>query len=175
MSIEVTPRYKTIDDLGIDSSIKYAENQTDLTSAKELTIAPSKITRSAELQTATPITTEYDSIFQTTLRNKGWANFLTPPGYYQQGRTCFSFQMVPSIGSEDQILNLKQRLTDKVEKEKQKMQQVKGSKQEILEKELLLKKTESGADKISNLLETIHSLDKILTDLNSQKNRYQRG
>ena len=55
------------------------------------------------------------------------------------------------------------------------MQQVKGSKQEILEKELLLKKTESDAIKISNLLETIQSLDKILTDLNSQKNRYQRG
>jgi hypothetical protein len=175
MSIDLQPRYKTIDNLGIDSSIKYAENQTELTSAKQLTLGPSTVTKSAELQTATPISTEYDYIFQTTRRNKGWANFLTPPGYYQQGRTCFSFQTLPSIGSEEQILNLKQRLTDKVEKEKQKMQQANGSKQEILEETLLFQKTEVDANKISKLLETIHTLDKILTDLNSQKNRYQRG
>jgi hypothetical protein len=175
MGIESTPRYKTIDNLGIDSSIKYAENQYELSSAKELTLAPAKVTQSAELQQATPITSEYDTIFQTSLRNKGWAHFLIPPGYLQQGRTCFSFQMIPSLGSEEQLLNLKQRITDKVEKEKQNMTQIKGSRQELLEKELLVQKTQSDGDKLSKLLETIRSLDKILTDLNSQKNRYQRG
>lgn len=175
MSVELNPRYKTIDNLGIDSSIRYAENQTELTSTKELTITPTKVTQSAELQTATPITTEYDSIFQTRLRNKGWANFLTPPGYHQQGRTCFSFQILPSLGMEEQILTLKQRLADKVEKTKQQLKQVKGSKQELLETELHVKKTETDASKISHLLETIRVYDKILTDLNSQKNRYQRG
>jgi hypothetical protein len=83
--------------------------------------------------------------------------------------------MIPSLGSEEQLLNLKQRITDKVEKEKQNMTQIKGSRQELLEKELLVQKTQSDGDKLSKLLETIRSLDKILTDLNSQKNRYQRG
>jgi hypothetical protein len=174
MGIDIQPRYKTIDDLGIDSSIRYAENQTELTQTKSLTVAPSLVTKSTELQNATPLFTEYDSIFQTNLRNKGWANFLTPPGFTQQGGTCFSFQMVPSVGSQEQLLMLKQRIQDKTDKE-QKNSGVFTSQQDLLEHQLKAKQIVSDAGKISSLLDTLLSLDKILADLNSLKNRYQKG
>jgi len=175
MSVELPPRYKSIDNLGIDSSIKYAENQSELVTTQEMTRVPVKVSSSTQLQTATPIASEFDTIFQTNMRNKGWANFLTPPGYNVVGRSCFSFQMLPSLRSEDTLVNLKQKISDLLEKKRIQIKAIKGTNQEKLEAELTYKKTESDAGKISNLLETIHNLDKILTDLNTQKNRYQRG
>lgn len=175
MSVELPPRYKTIDNLGIDSSIKYAENQSELVTTQEITRVPIKVSSSTQLQTATPIASEFDTIFQTNIRNKGWANFLTPPGYNVSGRSCFLFQMLPSLGSEETLMTLKQRIFDLLEKKRTQTKSLKGTNQEKLEADLTYKKTESDAGKISNLLATIHNLDKILTDLNTQKNRYQRG
>ena len=71
------------------------------------------------------------------------------------------------------MLSSLQRVSDKIEKEKNAT--FDGNPEEKTDFDLSVTQTISDGQKITKLLETIINLDKILTNINAQRNRYQRG
>ena len=171
MSAELTPRSRTIDNLGIESSERYAKDQ-EYFDQKILTDA-NYVPKSTLVQVAKPTNSELDAIFETTQRNKNWGGFNFPPQFSSLGSTCFSFQLLPSVGAQEMMLSSLQRVSDKIEKEKKAT--FDGNPEEKNDFDLSVTQTISDGQKITKLLETIINLDKILTNINAQRNRYQRG
>jgi len=158
---------RTIDNLGVDISNRYAEDQEifDETLTKEARTIPNQ---TRILATYPSYTSEFDTLFDLGMRNIHWALFLAPPNYYSSRRKLFAEQLAPDLGS----LDMQDAQIEKVEaygeQEKERRRQNHASPKEEeeieLEKKILL-----------TLLQKIHHYDQELVDINSRRSQYQRG
>lgn len=164
--MSVKPR--TIDNLGIDASIRYAKDQ-EVFEAKF--IEESRIvSQKTEISVSKPyIPSEFDQLFAIG-RTIAWASFLPPPEYFAYAKQLFSYQLIPSLGSyekQEADADKLSALEDAIDKQKRSKQ----GKQSDQEKE----EEEKERKAIAALLECIQRLDKSLTLINSRRNQYQRG
>lgn len=177
MSTVPPPRSKTIDNLGMDPSIRYALDQTYLD--KSLSTDTSYISSQANIDVTAPyFSSEFDAIFQTSLRNKGWALFMYPPGFRDQRKRLFTFQLLPSLGTEETVQMHAQRLKERVDKEKERRRHKKRQnthQDDAFEEEIQLAQAEEESQKILRLITMICQLDKILIEINARRNQYQKG
>lgn len=163
----MTVKPRTIDNLGIESSRRYAKDKEQLSGAQ--LIADSKfIPRKTEVSVLKPYypseLKEYLSPTSQTL----WAAFEPPPQYMTLSSSLFSHQLIPSLGDSDK----QEADTDKLEaledtlsksfKEGNKG----GQEQQEEEKERKV---------LLHLLKTIGKFDRTLQMINSRRNQYQRG
>lgn len=179
MSTEPYSRSKTIDNLGIDTSVRYAKDQEylDKTLSKESNYIPEQIRIDVTIPS---YSSEFDLIFETSQRNKGWAEFLNPPGFAEQKKRLFTFQILPSLGPEEAQQMHLERVKEKLDKDRKKQKRERDQRQdrekrEPFEEEILLEEEEKESEKIIRLIEVIFNLDKILIEINSRRNQYQRG
>lgn len=168
--MSVKPR--TIDNMGIDTSSRYARDkaQLDTKLIEESRFIPQK----AEVSVVKPyIATEFE---QYLLPNKLtlWAIFAPPPNYFAYEKPLFTYQLIPSLGGwekqdadTDKIAALLDTL-NKPKKGKQGQKQQKEETQEELQEKMEIKL-------ITNLLQVIGKLDRTLGLINSRRNQYQRG
>jgi len=171
MSSELTPRSKTIDNLGIDPSIRYAQDQVYLD--KRVVQDTYYISSQAQVDVTLPsFTSEFETLFQTSLYNKGWALFLSPPGFKEQRKRFFTFQILPSLGTEETMQVYMQRLCDKVDKKKKRQRNLSSA---AFEEDILDQEAEEETKKLLGLFAIISFLDKILLEVNSRRNQYQKG
>lgn len=164
---------RTIDNLGMDVSTRYAEDQKilDKSLIKEARAIPHQ---AAEIEVTTPF---YPSELETLLRfspqQSSWASFIPPAMYYEQKKRLFTFQSIPSLGSEDKKESQAQKILTKLqlleEKQEDKDQKKKRPRQISLEEEEKEKKI------LTKLLQTIALLDKLIIDINSRRSQYQKG
>lgn len=179
MSTEPYSRSKTIDNLGINSSIRYAQDQEylDKTFSKE----PSFISEQTTIDVTIPsFSSEFELIFKTSQRNKGWAAFLNPPGFTEQKKRLFTFQILPSLGPDEthqmHLARIKEKLDkDRKRHKKERDQRQDRGKKEPFEEAIEFGEEEKESEKIIRLIEVICNLDKILVEINSRRNQYQRG
>lgn len=118
----MTVKPRTIDNLGVDASKRYAQDQKlldqELASTRNL---PPR----TDITTIRPyVASEYETLFQSG-RTVSWAHFSLPPQYLLSGRNLFSYLLVPSLGSieklqadADKLESLKDSLSDDPEGEK---------------------------------------------------------
>lgn len=158
----MTSKSRTIDNLGLDASIRYAKD-------KEL-FAPSFIedsklvSRKTEISVARPyVPSEFDQKFSST-KTVMWASFSPPPESLAQESTLFSYQLVPSLGTYEQTDDTEQLLEDALQKRIEEDPSDKEKQQDQKEKQL-----------IADLLAQIREIDKSLNLINSRRNQYQRG
>jgi hypothetical protein len=181
MSTPLTPRSKTIDNLGIDPSVRYAQDQEYLD--RRITKDTSYISSQAQIEVSLPcFSSEFDHIFQTSLRNKEWAAFMNPPGFSEQKKRLFTFQVLPSLGTEETIQIHAQRLKDRLAKEEDKRRKKKKQRdsqeykqEDAFEEDIQFQEAEQESVKLLRLIEIICNLDKILIEINSRRNQYQKG
>lgn len=160
----MTAKPRTIDNLGLDASIRYAKD-------KELFeagfIEDSKIvSRKTEIPVSSPyIPSEFDQMFYSP-RHLIWASFPPPPESLISTNALFSYQLVPSLGTYEQQDDAEQMLEDALQRRRdsKKDQSDKEKQQEEKEKQL-----------IKDLLACITRIDKTLNLINSRRNQYQRG
>lgn len=181
MSTEPYSRSKTIDNLGIDTSVRYARDQEylDKTFGIETRYIPSQ----TQIDVTIPFfSSEFDLIFETSQRNKGWADFFNPPGFTEQKKRLFTFQILPSLGPEEtqqmHLQRVKERLDKDRKKQKKERNQEQGKdreKKEPFEEAIEMQEEQKESEKIFRLIEVICNLDKILIEINSRRNQYQRG
>ena len=171
MSIEPSPRSKTIDDLGIETSIRYAKDQQVFD--RSIVSQAGKISTQTKVEVSTlAFASEFETLFETTERNKGWALFERPPHYFIQSNILFSYQMIPSLGGDENLVFIKQRIRDKLEKERKK----KGQKNQApYEQEIELKENEEESSKLIAFLDILEQLDQMLIQINSKRSQYQKG
>jgi hypothetical protein len=165
--MSVKPR--TIDQLGIESSIRYAKDkaQLDTRLLEESRFIPQKI----EVPVIKPyIPSEFDQLFTPGAATL-WAAFAPPPDYMAYARPLFSYQLIPSLGGYEKIeadidrLESLENAADKPQgKKKGRGNEQQDEPEDERQRKLLLA-----------LLKCIHSLDRTLNLINSRRNQYQRG
>jgi len=157
---------RTIDNLGVDISTRYAEDQElfDATFIKESRSIPSQ----ASISVTLPFNpSEFELLFELNKRGKRWANFIPPANYHAQRRRLFAEQLIPDLGTLDKQEAQQQRLAaiGDEEKKKKREQNIPKEEEEIeIEKQILL-----------TLLGKIHLYDTDLIEINSKRSQYQKG
>lgn len=168
----VEPR--TIDDLGVETSVRWATDQEYLD--KTITKESPFVSRQTTVDVSSPFfKSEFDLLFEVKQRYQHWANFFAPKEYMEQKMRLFTFQVIPSLGSEELQLAQMQKIKDKLassikeRKEKGKVgefawQDQKGEEDEMRESKTLL-----------DLLEYINEIDKLIVAINSRRSQYAKG
>lgn len=159
---------KTIDNLGIESSIQYAKNQKGLDS--RLVQDSFWVPQKTEVSVTRPyIPSEYDQMFNP-VRTVQWALFSAPPEYEVHVRNLFSFQLIPSLGDDEkneariEALEAAENGLREKKKKRSSPEQWHEDSQEEKERQTLLA-----------LFQCIQRLDRALALMNSRRNQYQRG
>jgi hypothetical protein len=175
------PPPRTIDNLGLDVSTRYAEDQQKLDQKliKESKAIPSQ----TEIDVTSPaFASEFDLLFDTAKRNLPWAEFSVPEKYNEQKKRLFTFQLIPSLGTQDKkegqaqkILAKFQGTTQHREKEEKEEKDQKGSKKRKWEEEKEKHEEDKEKKILMNLLNCILTLDKTMMDINSRRTQYQKG
>lgn len=170
---------KTIDNLGMDTYVRYALDQEylDKNLVKDSRYIPSQ----TEVDVSSPFySSEFELMFETTRRNRGWAEFYKPPGYGEKRRAIFTFQILPELGSEEMFQLQSTKIREKIErdrkknKDKQDERKKKGQPADF-ENDLEFKQEEKESQALLSLIEKICVLDKILMEINSRRNQFQKG
>jgi len=159
---------RTIDNLGLEASVQYAQNQKDYDPRliEESRLIPQK----AEVSTYKPyVPSELDAFF-TIGKGASWALFMPPPDYFTSGKALFSYQLIPSLGTQEKqeadaekLEHLEEYLA-KQQKRGKKRQSKEGHEEEEEDREILIA-----------MFKCLHKLDKTLTLINSRRTQYQRG
>jgi hypothetical protein len=168
---------RTIDNLGVDVSSRYAEDKRTLdeTLVKEARAIPVQ----TEIEVTTPsFSSEIDSLLHIQPTNTTWASFFAPAYYFEQRKRLFTFQLIPSIGSEDkkesQALKILAKLRSMAEERIQK-DKGKNDERQQHEEEKVLEEEEREKKILISLLNTIAMFDKLIIEINSKRTQYQKG
>jgi hypothetical protein len=159
----MTSKARTIDNLGVDTSVRYAQDQKSLDQKflEDATFASSK---SEIISTVPSFPMELEILFGFERKISAWADFLAPPDYTSLRSSLFSFQLIPGLGTlEKQELKI-EKIENFRKRKKKKKAMTKEEDEEEKEKEVLLK-----------LLLCIKSLEKNLELINARRNQYHKG
>ncbi len=161
-----TVKPRTIDNLGIETSSRYAKDQAQLDNKL---ISDSRfIPLKTEVSVVRPyFPTEFEEYLRPGTLTL-WASFEPPPEYYAYGKPLFSYQLIPSLGGyekqeadSDKLEALEDALNKGSKEGKRDNQE---QQEEEKERKILL-----------YLLKTIGKLDRTLGMINARRNQYQRG
>lgn len=165
---------RTIDNLGIESSVRYAKDMEllDTKLVEESRWIPQK-TEVAVIKPYAP--SEFDSRFSLG-KSTLWASFSPPPSFQTQSSLLFSYQLIPSLGgyekqeADGDKLEGIEDVLKKPFKRRQRDEEgsfsdsQKDSQQEEKERQILIA-----------LLRCISKLDRSLNLINGRRNQYQKG
>jgi hypothetical protein len=171
---------RTIDDLGVDISTRWAQDQQllDVSLIKEAGAIP--------IQTQIDVTipafaTEWELLFGGIRRQITWADFFAPPRYHEQKKKLFTFQIIPLLGSEErkeaQLNRVKAHRPEerKEERETAEEREEREGRSYAWEKKREEEEQEREKKILVTLLDSLHHLDRYLVDINSRRTQYQKG
>lgn len=170
---------RTIDNLGLDVSTRYAEDQ------KFLDDKLIKDARGIVPQTQIDVTqpsyaSEFDALFGLTKRNLPWADFQAPSRFNEQKKRLFTHQLIPSLGTLDKKESQVQKILAKVQSQMARRQADKDKEgQKDPKKKFNEEREEQELEKekkiLIKLLDCIVYLDKDVSTVSSRRMQYQKG
>lgn len=167
---------RTIDNLGVDVSTRYAEDQKKF---DDKIIKDARgIPQQAEIDVTSPsFSSEVEVLLGARERSMFWADFYAPPKYNEQKKRLFRHQIIPSLGSEDKKETQSKRIVDVVERDKQQKERDRDKKKpsQLWADEKELESEEREKKILLSLLSRLSLLDKYLVDINSRRSQYQKG
>ncbi|MDR2539702.1 MAG: DUF5399 family protein [Chlamydiales bacterium] len=165
---------RTIDNLGIEASTRYAEDLRELN--PKLLIEARGIQEQTEIEITYPFFLPKLEVLLEPQKQQTWATFTPPKGYFEQKKRFFMSQVIPSLGSEEKhemqmqkILSLNTFSRKKREDQQQKEEQESGysnPEKEYHEKEKKI---------LVSILQTIMHLDKEIQEINARRGQYHKG
>ena len=167
---------RTIDNLGVDSSARYAEDQKKLDPSfvQELRKVPVKPQVDV---TQAFFSSELDALLDMHQLAVPWAIFQAPEGYFEQNKGLFTARLIPTIGKEEKLTAEMLRLESAMQNMEtaKKNEDVKGD--DVMKWEEGREVDDEAKEKeaLLNLLNCISRLDHLLTDINGRRNQYQKG
>lgn len=168
---------KTIDNLGLDTSVRWAKDQQYLDPS--LMKESSLVSRQTTIDVTSPaFSSQFDTLFQINQRFIPWALLGAPEGYNLQNMRLFTFQAIPSVGGEEFLLVQMQKIRDRVDAQKKarakRRKAGQGSEyawEDEREEEEELRQSKT----LIALLEYLQILDKLMTEINARRSQYQKG
>ena len=164
---------RTIDNLGVDVSTRYAEDQKTLD--QSMVKEARAVSAQSEIEVTTPfLPSELDALLQSQNTYISWASFYAPAHYFEQRNRLFTYQLIPAMGSEDknesqaQKILAKLKILEKEEKEEK-------DKRKKYEAARALEEEENEKKVLTSLLDIIALYDKLIIDINSRRSQYQKG
>jgi len=164
----MTVKPRTIDNLGVDASIRYAKDQDffETRLIEESRLIPQK----TEVTVAKPFElSEFDQTYSVG-KTISWALFSPPPDFYSRDKGLFSYQLIPSLGSYEKLETDSDKI-ETLEDVLEKSEEREGRGQSNQERE----KDENQRKTLLALFQCIDKLNKTLTMINARRNQYQRG
>ena len=155
---------KTIDNLGVDISSRYAADREvyEESLIKEARLIPHQTRITATLPS---YTSEFDTLFKLGQKRALWVSFCSPPNYHASRRRLFAEQLIPYLGPSDLQESRLERIEAVGKEEKKKKHSLPKEEREVEKEQQILK----------NLLQRIHLFDQLLIDINSRRAQYQKG
>jgi len=149
---------KTVSNLPLDVSIRWAKDQELLTQTQPITQDADSIAKHAISDVNQPTSqSQIEILLGLYTRNPTWATFQMPKGFITQRRRLFTSQLVGFLGSDEQQDTLIARIQGATGQEEDKDTW-------SLEKDLLLQ-----------VLKLMNMLNKDLIDIVSRCKQYQKG
>jgi hypothetical protein len=163
---------RTIDNLGLDASSRYAEDKQYL---DEKIVKESRtVSTQTEIDVTLPsFPRELDLLFEMQKCNVFWAAFAPPAKYAEQKKRLFTHQIIPSLGSEDKKERLLQKIRSKIQAKKEREE--KDEKRYQWEEQREREEEEKERNMLVALVECIAGLEKVLVEINSRRRQYQKG
>lgn len=168
---------RTIDNLGVDVSTRYAEDQKllDTEIIKQSRLVPTR----TEIDVSAPFfPSELDELLDTQATHSVWALFPPPKLFFEQRKRLFTHQMIPSMGSDEkkeaQMEKIFSKMRELEERKKEGDREQKDKKQQY-EEERLLEEEEKEKKILTSLLNTITLYDKLVVEINSRRSQYHKG
>lgn len=153
-----SPSTRTVDDLGLEASVRYAHDQKtyDKKYVEESRIAPTSA--SVAVVSGDTIPSEIDALLGLAMRSHPWGLFSPPPGYLIRFGDLFDHQLAPSLG-----------MLERLEGQMQTLEEQKGR---------LPPRAIAQNHQCVNLLAlhaTVMQLDQIVSELDGRRMQYTRG
>ncbi|MCI0382696.1 MAG: DUF5399 family protein [Chlamydiae bacterium] len=162
---------KTIDNLGIDISTRYAQDQEISVESAKLVKESQQIPFTTEVDVHLPFFLPYEfDLFQIGKKHIAWAGFPPLPQYREKKVPIFREQLIPGIRSID---NLDTKI-EKINAIKQLREKEKKA-QETWEEEKEREEEEREGKIILHFFEQMKITDQYLIDINSYRNQYQKA
>ncbi|HEX2583270.1 MAG TPA: DUF5399 family protein [Chlamydiales bacterium] len=161
--MSIKPR--TIDNLGMESSVRYAKDKEQL----DLRLVEDSkwISKRIEISVTKPyVPSEFEKLFSAkpTLQ---WALFSAPPAYEAHTQALFSYQLIPSLGSNEKQEADAEKLIALEESLKKERRPSKDGEEQQEE--------ERKRKRLLAFFKCLEKLDQTLTFINARRNQYQRG
>lgn len=168
----------TIDQIGISAHERYARDQKhlDRTIMQEAGMIPAQ---SEVLTTCAIYFSFWETLFEWTRKNIPWASFMPPPKYFAQRSRCFSYRLIPTIGSEEDE-QMKEQTQDFDGKPDDNQNEVFLEEMKRKISDLEARSNDSSIvekDKLTliKLFDAVAGLNGILKEIYSKKLQYQKG
>lgn len=166
---------RTIDNLGIEVSTRYAEDLKELD--QKLLIEARGIREQTEIEITHPFFLTELEILLEPQKQQTWATFIPPMGYFEQKKRFFGFQLISSLGSEEkhekQIQKIISQLKTLSRKKRQGDRQNQDNQQEDNNPEKEYHEKEKKT--LVSVLQTIMYLDKEIQEINARRGQYHKG
>lgn len=166
---------RTIDNLGVDVSTRYAEDKRTLDESliKE---APKIPTETAIEVTSPYFPSEMEGLFPSQAVHITWASFPAPAAFFEQRKKLFTFQLIPSMGTEDRQESQAGKILAMITAlpEDKRPGEVKDKRQQY-EIERAYEEKERQKKILISLFTTIAQFDKMIIEINSRRTQYQKG
>ena len=149
---------KTVSNLPIDVSIRWAEDQKLLEESKPIIRDSTLASTHASTEVVIPAKqSDLEMLFGLAQLHPAWATFQKPPGFFFVRRRIFRSQLVPFLGSDEQQDAMITRI-----------QNAKGDDQDLTE-------WDEEKQRLLRLLKLMQLLNKDLIDITTRCKQYQKG
>lgn len=161
---------KTIDNLGIETSVRYALDQE--TYDKSMLSDSRSVSTQVSVEVNSPTYSPYLESFLGSSRQASWAAFYPPKRYNKQKKRLFSSSLIPSLGGEEFVDTQIQRVKHKHEHEKEKRSD---AAELDWEEDKEQQEQDHESESLIELFEEIQALDKQLNQINARRTQFQKG
>ncbi len=148
---------KTVSNLPVDVSIRWAEDQKFLEETRPMISEADYISSFTQKDVSIPTTfSQLEVLLNSQNLHASWAMFKAPKGFFDQRKRLFTSRILPFLDSDEQIDDKMQKINSLNDKEED--QEEKERKRRLVE-----------------MLRVLLELNKNLTFVLSKRNQYQKG
>lgn len=170
------PEPRTIDNLGIETSVRWAFDQKFLEETPLKIKEARPVSNQVEIQVTLPAQSgKFEDLLGIENRCRPWADFFPPEGYNSQKKSLFTHQVIPSLGTEEFQQTQIQKIKDSLSVKRKEGENAPHKTEYAWEDEQEEESKQKESKTLIRLIEYIQGLDALLEMINSRRIQYSKG